>query len=599
MTSTPNQPPCIKVDAPRTEVLIEGQPMPRVRLDRLESSLGGAPRAHFSMGLGHEADSAEDYRISEAQSQVVCGGSVTARLLGGGLLPGASGAGQILFEGRINRIDAGLDCDGEWLCFEAEDSVTDILRQRTCGQRVRTAAGQDEVVEGFGLVFNPEGRPNAAYQPHEPEERDAYTIFAAPGDASAFAWTLDRAVTYLLAEFTQADGLAVPTPGEVSDAVGNLVLHDVNLEGRTLGESLGALLELANACLQVVVEPGESSVARQLKIWTRNLASEIWPWHQAVGSDFDPAQTTFSDFAATIHLETSPRRYIARGDRKVYESTFDLVPGWDESLESGDLDDFIPARNPDFAAVRDVFRKWVLNEDGRYTGSPLNRGDPPDFSSLFEGSAYVRRPRRLLPCLSRDGADRSHGVYAEVSLDGGQSWDRLTLAARVLTGECGLYFPEDALPDRYLAVAIRHQVRVRVTATIEADDCVRAQRNDGGGNNLPGRTQYLPVLAGYRYRKVSPTSRFYGSPLSDETDDTSRLQALVDVAWQADYFSLITGRMKIPWLALEYRAGALMPGIAGRCFSLAIDNNGYRTNPFVRRVTLTLAPTVQTELDLE
>ena len=129
--------------------------------------------------------------------------------------------------------------------------------------------------------------------------------------------------------------------------------------------------------------------------------------HQAVGSPFDPAATNFADLAATLHLDAAPRRYVARGDRKIYESTFDLVAGWDAALESYDPDGFSPGLNPDFVAVRDVFRKWVLNEAGGYTAAPYSRSDPPDLSALFEGSSYVRRPRRLLPCLSRDSLGRS------------------------------------------------------------------------------------------------------------------------------------------------------------------------------------------------
>ena len=85
------------------------------------------------------------------------------------------------------------------------------------------------------------------------------------------------------------------------------------------------------------------------------------------------------------------------------------------------------------------------------------------------------------------------------------------MAARVLTGECGLYLTEDLLPNRYLAAAMRRQVRLRVTAAIEADGCLRAERSDEDAAGLPGRTRYLAVPAGYRYRRVAATSRFHGS----------------------------------------------------------------------------------------
>ena len=154
---------CLCVGAPRTEVRLDGQAAPRVRLDSLETALGAAPRATFSVGLGREAGAAEDFRVENALPEIGPGRSVTARLIEGGLLPGSEGAGQVLFEGRIVRLEANLDGDGESLRFEAEDAAADVLRRRTAGQRILTAAGQAEVVEGLGLVFNPEGRPNAAY----------------------------------------------------------------------------------------------------------------------------------------------------------------------------------------------------------------------------------------------------------------------------------------------------------------------------------------------------------------------------------------------------------------------------------------------------
>ncbi len=599
MPSPANDASCLRLDAPVTEVLVGGQAAPRVRLDRLEALLGAAPRAWFSVGLGL-AVGADDLRLEQALPLVRPGLAVSARLISGGTLRAAAGVGPVLFEGRIVSLAINLASDGESLRFEAEDPAADLLRQRVGGQRIRTAAADEaQVVDGLDLVFNPEGRPNASDTPYEPQQGDAYTIFAPAGATAAVAWTLDKAVTYLLAEFAQESGLATPAPSDVTAAVGDMVLGDVSLEGHSLGQALDALLELAGARVLITAEPGDSSVSRRLEIWSPGQAPEAWLSHQAVGSAFDPAATDFVDLAATMHLEAAPRRYVARGDRKVYESTFDLVAGWEESLQTYNVDDFSPGRNPDFVTVRDVFRKWVLNEAGWYTDSPYNRGDPPDLSAIFEGAAYVRRPRRLLPCLSRDLTGRSQGVYAEVSFDGGTSWERLTLAARVLTGEGGLYLTEDTLPNRYLAAAMRNEVRVRVTAAIESDACLEAERSEDGATDLPGRTRRLQVPGGYRYRRVAATSRFCGSAEADEADDTARLQALVDAAHEADQRAPVPGRIVVPWLALEHRAGERVPGVLGRGLDLALEQTGYRTDPVVRRVCHTFAPTVQTELELE
>jgi hypothetical protein len=372
----------------------------------------------------------------------------------------------------------------------------------------------------------------------------------------------------------------------------------VLLEGRTLGDALTALLKLADAEVTIVAEPGESGLTRRLEIWSRAGATATRLAHQNVGATFTPAATDFAAVAASMHFDLASRRYVARGDRKIYESTFDLVAGWADSSGATDPDDFSPSTNPDFATVRDVHRKWVLNETGEYSQAPYNRGAAPDLSALFEGKPYTHRRRRFLKCLSRDARGRSMGVYAELSLDAGTTWERLTLTARVLPDECGLYLTDDTLPPRYVAAAVRGQVRVRATAAIESDASLEAQYPDGEADGLPGSTRHIAVPAGYGYRQVASSSRFHGSP-ADEADDTARLQELAAAAFAADGRTPVPARVDIPWLAMDYRPGWRISGTSGRQLELARQYMGYTSDPVVRCVRLVLAPAPWTELELE
>jgi hypothetical protein len=410
---------------------------------------------------------------------------------------------------------------------------------------------------------------------------------------------LDEAVAYLLAEYGVSDLIDVPTPGEVRAALGSLVIRDVSLEGRTLGEALDALLELASGRTIVSVEPQAEGVSRRLELWTPARAPSGWFAHQGVGDRFDPSRTHFASLAAAAHFASAPRRYVACGDLKIYESSFDLVPGWDDAFATYDPDDFSPSLSADFNARRDVFRKWVLNETGQYSESPYDRGPAPDLAAVFEGAPYVRRRRRLLECLSRDALGRSLGIYAEVSLDGGSTWERLSLGVRVLPGECGLYVTDDPLPPRYLAAAMRGQVCVRVTAAIESDSCLRAERVAPGTDGLPGRTRRLSVPAGYRFRRVAPTSRFHGQAGADEADDSPRLQELVDAAYEADRRSPAPARIEVPFLAMGYRVGTRVLGVRGRRLDLAHGGPAYESAPVVRRTVHRFAPEPRTELELE
>ena len=588
------------LEPPHVEVQLDGRAEPRLRLDRLEWALGAAPRAWFAAGFGRSPQRGDDLRLEHLAPQIRPGRAVRAVLLRGGVLPGAARQDLVLFEGRIASVEMSLDADGEALRFEAEDPAAELLRRRIGGQRAWTTGGGAVRVDGLPLVFNPDGRPNASADPYDPGTGDPVTIFApdAPAVAAA-AWTLAEAVAYLLAEHGAAEAVDVPAPGEVRAAIGALGIRDVSLEGRTLAEALEALLDLAGARPVVAVEPGLDGVSRRLEFWRPDRAPAGWLAHQPPGGRFDPAATTFAGLTARMHFESAPRRYVARGDRKFYESTFDLVEGWDDALTTYDPDDFSPSANAGFVAVRDVFRKWVLNEAGDYSAAPYSRGPAPDLATLFEGAPYVRRRRRLRPCLSRDALGRSHGVYVEVSLDGGESWERMNLAARVLTGECGLVLTDDPLPPRYLAAAMRSQVRVRVTATIESDSCLAAESAGDGAADLPGRTRHLHVPAGYRFRRVAPTSRFCGAASADEVDDTARLEDLVRAAHEADRRTPAPTRVEVPYLALGHRVGERLLGVRGRRLDLAQQHDGYATAPVVRRVRFTFAPAPGTELELE
>ncbi|MCX5672311.1 MAG: hypothetical protein NTU94_13420 [Planctomycetota bacterium] len=587
------------VEPPRTEVRLDGRAEPRLRLDRLEGRMGGAPHAWFSVGLGSSPQTDDTLRLEDLAPLIQPGRQVAAALLRGGVLPGAGRGDLLLFEGRIGRIEMRLDSEGEELRFEAEDPAGELLRRRVGGRRAWTADGSADRVEGLPLVFNPDGRPNASTPPHDPGDREPYTVFAPDSAAGSAAWTLDEAVAYLLAEHGESEVVDVPMLSEVRSIVGALVIRDVALEGRTLGEALGALLELAGARIAVVAEPGETGLSRRLEIWRPDRAPTGWLVHQPPGGRYDPAATNLAALAVRMHFEAAPRRYAARGDPKLYESTFDLVRGWDDSLATYVPEDFSPSANPDFADVRDVFRRWALNEAGDYSAAPYNRGPAPVFSSLFEGALYVRRRRRFLPCLSRDVLGRSRGVYTEVSLDGGTTWEQMNLATRVLTDECGLYLTEDPLPSRYLAAAMRGLVRIRVTATVESDACLSAERAEAGPADRPGRTRHLSVPAGYRFRQVASTSRFYGQGGADETDDTAKLQDLVDAAYEADRRVPAPACIEVPYLAMGHRPGERILGVRGRRLDLARQHAGYETTPVVKSVLHTFAPLPQTQLELE
>jgi len=586
------------LSAPEVEVTIDGVSRPRVWLDWIDEAFGCAPRAGFSVGLGRAVETSDEVRLETAAPTVRPGALVRARLLRGGLLPGASRGDVELFEGRVTRAEMALDAHGERLRFEAEDLAAEVLSRRVGGQRIRTADSQCRRVEGLDLVFNPDGLPNASEELYVPDSGDPYPAFAPVAPGGAGAWTVRTAVAYVLAEYAVEGALGLPSPGEVEQAVDEVPLRDIVLEGRTLGEALEALLEPMGGRLVVRADPGWGAVARRLELWRPERAATVRLANQPVGERFDPAATHFSALSFEARFDAAPRRYVARGDVRCYETTLDLVPGWNDGLAVPDPDAYHSALNPDFETVRDVYRKWVVNEAGDYSGPPYDRGPAPDLSVVFEGRPYVRRRRRLLACLSRDALERSRGVHVEASLDGGATWGRLSASARVLRDECGVYLSGDRLPAEYLAAAMAGLARLRATATIESDACLVAERTEPGAAALPGRTRYLSAGPGYRYRHVSASS-LLGGGSADEVDDSARLQALVDAAAEADRRCPVPSLVRVPWLAPAYGVGQRVAGTRGRRLDLAREQTGFRTEPVVRRVRRRFAEAPATELELE
>ncbi len=162
---------------------------------------------------------------------------------------------------------------------------------------------------------------------------------------------------------------------------------------------------------------------------------------------------------------------LGRPDR--FEFTAELVPGWlDSNLTPDTSDDnanlfktdaeledntdpdsliFYKYYHPSGSSFkRDVGRKWVLNESGKYSSpSTYNRGMPYDFAGVMPASRilgdggkrlYAPFNRQLLPCLTFDKDTlNSVGIKVEFSFDSGSTWQVIAAAVSSLPSEAGIY----------------------------------------------------------------------------------------------------------------------------------------------------------------
>jgi hypothetical protein len=265
-----------------------------------------------------------------------------------------------------------------------------------------------------------------------------------------------------------------------------------------------------------------------------------------------------------------PVKFVAEADAQVVESTFDLMPGWDASDQAGAESEYARSTSSDFDAVANVFRLWVLNEDGAFEGLTF------DLTTFFdEGRAITPRAMRFEQALTRDSAGRSVGTPIEYSLDGGMSWSHWPGVAVVLRDRAGVSLDDDALPAGFLDAVRSGAGRIRITATLRSP--LPQHRVRWRGNPFAGAfdERCVDVSDRFAWRRVAPTSKF-----ADQVASGDRSADLVDdraamMTWLAQYAiesAATSGRATVsavgPMLGL--RVGDRLDQFAGRAIDVTL-----------------------------
>jgi hypothetical protein len=251
-------------------------------------------------------------------------------------------------------------------------------------------------------------------------------------------------------------------------------------------------------------------------------------------------------------------RYIGQGDFKVYEATFDLVPAWDPASEDTNYDLFSASTNSQFYQVRDVYRKWCLNEAGDYTDAPFGQGSPYDFSGVFAGAEYVPQRRRFWPALSADPQGQSFGYHLEVSYDAGAHWWTYLHAFNNLLDECGIWLSSDQLDVDTWVATQQGMLQFRITASVLSDERLTCVVADGPvGSAAPVVDHLLTLPRRFKYRKVSAQSvltQAAGAGAPDEVDDSAALHEFVR-QYAAEPAVIETTDVRTPTVNLHFEPG--------------------------------------------
>lgn len=503
----------------------------------------------------------------------------------------------LLFEGCLTACRIEFDGSGRRILLDAIDGVTHRHGGRlVVGQWSLTADGSVRHVPDLPATFNANGRPSRSRTQAVVNGRRTW-LFEHREEQADF-WSLADAINYVLAIHLAGDRRILLPPTERIEAL----CGDVRPAGAAvtgLG-GLDALAELARlGGLAFAIETRSSVRGRsgwRMRWFSDHGGRRVVLRHQRSGERFHSAGTNVA--AGSLRFDHDDARHVwaALGELERVESTFALVAAWDPSLEAADHRMFSLA-NSDFHQVRDVYRRWSLNEAGDWSGEPFNRGPAADLSAVLDGGATLLRRRRLLPCLSRDASGQSAGVLVEVSYDSGTTWQRYGGRIETLTDEAGVRIADGDLPPDYWQAARAGTLAVRVTASIESDRRVRVEFEDPLRADGRRTVEHLRWMGGrFRRQWVDANSRLADAGNADVTDDRPAMTELLRQEMQRAKTAATNGRLVLPWLSTLYAAGDRAGGIAGQ--ALRFGESGGDREPLVRTVRHQLGDRWQTVLEL-
>jgi hypothetical protein len=461
-----------------------------------------------------------------------------------------------VFVGKIETVESNFSDKGLIIEIIATDYSANLKRKTVYGRYVGELGSSAKFLVGADAIFNEDAAPNASESPGNFNGKNC-RVFAAEL-SSAVYWTYAEVIDYLLSLYVQHGRLIRPPLELLQGLTDNQQAAELELTGMNLLAALHKCCERTGLKFRFLPAGSPHSPEQAVEFYkpdgTRIIELEL----QHEGQQINISKTNISAYSGHNNFWPITHRYIGLGDLKVFEATFELVKAWDPADETTDFDTFSPSSNPNFLKVRDVYRKWCLNETGKYSNEPYNRGPAYDFTKIFDTQNYVRRARRFHPALTADTQGRSLGYFLEVSYDDGEHWWQYLYAFDNLLDECGVWLSSDRLDLNTWIAILKGVLRFRITCSVLSDERLSCEIADGpAGSAAPVIDFCLQMQSPFRYRKVTNQSKFYGSIGSsigkaDEADDSAALYEHLR-KWAGSKSEVIeTVDLQTPYLALHY-----------------------------------------------
>jgi hypothetical protein len=549
----------LAVPGTSVSVLVDGSLCPY--LEVAEIVRGAWPEFSWARLVYNPAGYSQGELLSaeDIEAEAGMGKSVRIEQVYNGLAPGASSFSFAIFVGQIEEIETRIDKEGEFVEIIVRDFSSQLKRVTVYGQRIRSSDGSSVFLSGVDTTFSADGKANAAIELIERNGK-TYTAFAAEPSKGKL-WSYAEVIEYLLREYLPDGQLQLPSIEQFRALTDNQTARDFDVTGLDLLEALRRCCERTGLRFEFVPRFVSTGPEQAIVFYRSGTGRVVELNCQKAGERFSISKTNISTLHSRKNFFPVTHRYIGQGDFKIYEATFELVKAWDPADESTDYDTFSPTTNPDFYKVKDVYRKWVLNEAGDYSDPPYGRGDAFDFSKISESSNFVQRRRRFWPALTTDKQDKSLGYFLEASFDNGLNWWQYLYAFNNLLDECGVWLSSDSLDIDTWVAALKGVLKFRITASVISDERLSCVVADGPVNSVIPVVDHIVTLPRqFKYRKVSSGSIFansldesIGTP--SEIDDTTALYEFLRKKAGSASEIIETVDVQTPYLVFDYRVG--------------------------------------------
>jgi len=552
----------LSLPAAYASVLIDGTLCPN--LEVIEIVRSGWPEfGCVKLAYNPAANTEPDIKAAEdVANELAAGKTICIRQYYNAKLCGSAIFGLPVFSGQIESIEIQRTAGGEKVEIVSRDFSVNLKRLSVYGQRLAKEDGSSIFLAGLDTIFNPDGKGNASQIAIDLDGK-CYTVFCGESIQGRL-WTYAEVIDYLLCEYVQAGQLKTPSFSRLQALTENQIIRDLDVTGLNLAEALQRCCQRIGLKFKFVPRLAENGPGQAIVFYRTGTGRVVELDCQPAGQQLSISNTNIAEMHSRKKFWPVTHKYIGQGEFKIYEATFELIKAWDPSLEQNNYDSFSPSTNSNFCQLKDVYRKWCLNEAGQYSGPPYNQGDAFDFSQIFQSSNFIHRRRRFRPALTTDVQGRSLGYYLQVSYNSGQNWWQYLHAFNILLDECGVWLSSDQLDMDTWTAALQGSLRFRITASVVSDERLTAEAVNGPVNSTAPVVEHVITLPRqFKYRKISDQSIFteessqsFGTP--DEIDDSAALLEFIRRTAAASDEIIETFDIRTPSLMFDYQLGDIV-----------------------------------------